>query len=477
MQRRKKLTILAIVLALTLVCILALLAVEQKMEKIKENGEPILEIPTDTVTALSWKTEDSSFSFHKEDDTWHYEGDDQFPVSTVSIENLLSPFESLSAAFTIEEVEDYEQYGLKTPVCTISVEAGEESYEIKLGAFSKLDDQRYVDIGDGNVYLTFHDPMMEFDTELKYLIQNDPAPYFNSADTVTLSGETSYKILREPENGHSHREADKYFAEVKDGLAPLSTSKVNNFLNDLTLLGLSNYVTYTASQEDLSQWGLDHPELTIQVDYTPEEEDAEQETFLFHVSRDPEALQKSLEAEDPESVTVPAYGRVGDSEIIYELNQSDWQRISKCSYNDLRHREILPAETEDITTLTFRLEGISHVFTGVPGETEDDPMTFTYRDQETDIASLLSTLDALTAEDFTEEAPTGKLELSVILTLRDGDAVTVDLFRRSGTECLAAVDGKPVATVLRSQVVDLTEALNAIILEPVEENTEEAKAS
>ena len=126
--------------------------VEEHKEKIKNSDEIILQISPDTVKSLSWEYESNTLSFHK-DDKWIYDGDEEFPVDQKKIEELLKVFKEFGAAFIIEDVEDYGQYGLKDPTCTISLATDEESYEIKLGDFSKMDSQRYVSIGDGNVYL------------------------------------------------------------------------------------------------------------------------------------------------------------------------------------------------------------------------------------------------------------------------------------------------------------------------------------
>lgn len=40
----------------------------------------------------------------------------------------------------------------------------------------------------------------------------------------------------------------------------------------------------------------------------------------------------------------------------------------------------------------------------------------------------------------------------------------ISLYRYDGSSCLAVVDGVPTALVERSQVVDLIEAVNAIVL-------------
>ena len=42
--------------------------------------------------------------------------------------------------------------------------------------------------------------------------------------------------------------------------------------------------------------------------------------------------------------------------------------------------------------------------------------------------------------------------------------VIISLYRYNGSSCLAAIDGKSVAYVLRSEVVELMEAVRAIVL-------------
>ena len=119
MQRYKRILILLGVLVVALAVTFGVSRYQEAQEKIAASDEIILEIPTEDVTALSWVTDDASFSFHR-DGTWSYDDDKAFPVSEEKMEELLSPFASLGAAFIIEDVEDFDQYGLEEPTCTIT---------------------------------------------------------------------------------------------------------------------------------------------------------------------------------------------------------------------------------------------------------------------------------------------------------------------------------------------------------------------
>ncbi|MCI8819191.1 MAG: DUF4340 domain-containing protein [Oscillibacter sp.] len=71
----------------------------------------ILEIPPGSVEALSWEYEGETLSFHK-GGGWLYDEDEHFPVSKEAMSEMLEQFEAFGAAFIIENVEDFGQYGL-----------------------------------------------------------------------------------------------------------------------------------------------------------------------------------------------------------------------------------------------------------------------------------------------------------------------------------------------------------------------------
>ena len=148
MYRSKRLLILLAILAAACAAAFIALGWEQRQEQIKTSGEVVLEIPGDSVQSLAWTSGEETLSFHR-DGTWVYDGDEAFPVDDQAMEALLEPFAAFSAAFVIEGVEDYGQYGLDDPVCAITIGTEAQTYEILLGDYSAMDDQRYVSFGDG----------------------------------------------------------------------------------------------------------------------------------------------------------------------------------------------------------------------------------------------------------------------------------------------------------------------------------------
>ena len=470
-MRKKQITRCVLLAVFAAVSITAVLVSrhEEKVEQIKNSGKTILSIPTDTVTALSWTNEDGMFSFTK-GDTWTYDGDSAFPVDEGKINDLLAQFEDFAAAFAIDDVEDYAQYGLTEPICTISITAGEETYTVQLGDFSKMDEQRYVSIGDGKAYLVSHDPLDEFGAVLRDMILDDTIPAFDTAEKIAFTGTENYTISYD-EDGTSICADDVYFADGQ----PLDTDNVNAWLTALTGLDLTDYVSYNVTNEELQTFGLDEPALTITLDYSSSDEDGTETdagTLVLHLSQNPEELAaygEALANEEDDLPDVTCYARVGESQIVYQITQSEFDALTAVSYDTLRHQKLFTADFDTVTSIDVTLEGETYTFTYTPPENEDDEDaegTWSYNGEEFDVFNFSYALRALSASSFTDEKPTGQEETSLTLHLDNEDfpAFTLTLYRCDGETCIAEVDGEPVAFVSRSQTVDLVEEVRALTL-------------
>jgi len=457
MERNKRLWILLAVCAAVFIGAFAVSHVQAHVESIRASGETVLTVSPETVTALSWKTEKGSFSFRREE-KWIYGGDESFPVSGDAIEERLKPFENLAAAFIIDEPESLADYGLKNPECTVTLQTEEKTWEIRLGATSAIDQQRYFSIGDGKVYLASEDMRDKYGETLSDLIAHDTVPALENVTGIRVSGKEDFTVTRR-EDGESLREADVYYGE-KDGVeSPMDTALVESFLNDIRYLSLEDYVTYNASDAELTSCGLDSPAITAEITFSPEE--GQTETFTVSVSPDPAA-----KADDEEAAY---YARVGQSGILYKISSSYGLRLTETGFDKLRHQEVFPADFDSITRLDITLDGSDYILTCLTedGETETDAdgnRVFRFQGEEADTAALESALNALTAESFVSETPDGKEELRFTATLTSGQSVTLTLYRRDGETCLAAIDGSPLALVPRSSAVALIEAIYGIVL-------------
>lgn len=479
MKRYKRLGILLGVLVLVCSVTFGVSRYEQRKEEIKNSDEVILELAAEDVTALSWEYGETKLAFHK-NEGWKYDDDEAFPVSEAKMDELLGLFESFGVSFIIENVEDYVQYGLDKPTCSIHIETEEETYEIELGDYSTMDERRYVSIGDGNVYLVSADPMDTYEIELKDMILHDETPDIDQADEITFAGKENYGITYQEESDAAYNEDDVYFVNSsEDGYLPLDTDTVESYLSAIGSLGLTNYVSYNASEEELEAYGLDDPELTVTIQYmapiealeadssTGEETEEESKTFELHVSRSAEEKAKA-EEESPEEETVsdeavPAYVQIGDSQIVYEITETEYESLMAVAYDELRHQKIFWADFDKVIQVEISLEGKNYTLTS---REEEDTTKWFYGEDAVTIDGFQTALASLTATEFKEAEINDKEEISLTLYLYDEnyETVQIGLYRQDGESCMAVIDGKPTALVARSEVVDLVEAVNAIVL-------------
>ena len=472
MNRSKKIYALLGVLILVCAATFAVKRIEEHKEKIRNSDEIILELPGDSVRSLSWEYGETALAFHKSE-RWLYDEDEAFPVSEKQVGELLEQFESFGVSFTIEDVEDYSQYGLDDPICTIRLTTDQQSYEIKLGDYSKMDSKRYVSIGDGSVYLVQNDPLEHFDVELRDMIDNDETPSFDKVTGIQFKGDENYTIAYEEDSTSTYSADDVYFARQSGQSQPLDTSSVDSYLQTISYLSLTDYISYNATEEELLTYGLDTPDLTVMVDYIAEDGDGSegQDTFVLHISRDPEEKKAEQEAvengdEDSTNETVTAYARVGDSQIIYKISSSSYKNLMAASYDDLRHREVFWGDFADVRQIDISLEGAKYI---IDSEKEGDERTYIYQGEELEIDDLkkaLESLSALSANSFTDERPTQReeIQLTVYLDNENYPQISISLYRYDGTDCLAVVNGQPVSFVERTAVVDLIEAVHMIVL-------------
>jgi hypothetical protein len=471
MSRSKKIYVLLGVFAIISLITVIVSRTEQKKEEIQNSDETILAIAADDVTTLSWEVDDSSYAFHK-DGSWLYDEDEAFPVSESKIASLLSMFEDFGVSFIIENVEDFGQYGLDDPVGTINIATADQEITLTLGDFSTMDSERYVSIGDGNVYLVSTDPYDSFNVELSSLIDNDEIPNITAATEIVYSGAESGDVVYD-ENLDSDCTSDVYYLEQDSAKLPLDTDNVSSYLSKLYYMSLSDYATYNASADDLVSYGLSDPELTLVISYKDDDE-VEQSVQLTLGRTDEQKSAADSESEeeteatydtDTDTSSVGGYLRVGQSQIVYELSSTNYENLLSISYDSLRHKDVFVADFSSVEKMVITLDGGEYT---ILASGDADNRTYTYEGSEIDITDIKSALTALSADSFTTEAASGEEEISLTLYVtKDDDSesiITITLYREDGSECVAEVNGEPVSLVARSSAMDLVEAVYAVVL-------------
>lgn len=437
MKRQRKLLTMFVVLLVTCIAAYAAISYEEHKEQIKTTGEIFIDFESESFTSLSWEYDNQEFSFTK-DEKWVYDFDENFPVDEEKLLRCVQLFDELGSSFVIENPEDLSVYGLDDPICTIQWNANETDYKMTVGNYSNMDEERYVSIGDGHVYLITKDPVDYFDKELDDFLKHDELPSLKTVNKITLTGDVEGIITNDENNEMKYREEDNYILNIDNQYYCVDSEKAELYIREIGYLSLSNYVTYDATDEDLEKYGLNDPLLKIEVIYD------EEETLVVSIGSD--SNDKKV-------------FRLNDSQMIYQLSDSDYEDLCGIQYNDLRHDEVMIPDFEDVVQIDISLEDSSYTFV-------KDGSKTTYLGKEIELDDFQNALEILSANEFTDEVTDTKEEVKITLTLDHDvfESFHIQLIRYDGQECIAVVNGKPVSKVERSLVVELIEAIQDIVL-------------
>ena len=461
MKRKRNLIVLLAVFAVVCSSIVAVKAVEKHVEQIQTVDEIVIAINSEDVSEIKWTNEGTEVHFTKEDDTWHSADDVDFPVSTEAIEDLLSNFEEVHASFVIEDVEDYSQYGLSDPEHTLTITTSDGDTTITTGTFSKMDEKRYVCINGGNVYLVETDIAENLSTQRDDYLANVNIPYYYQIKEIEISGDTNLSLVFDDEHTHSYTSDYTYFLKDGEEYKPLSAAKVSSLTSKITNTDFTDYVSYKASEDDISEYGFDSPDLTIHIngdlnsDLTEEStgEDSEEAHDLSFVKKDDETV----------------YLHIDDSPIVYNFDPEEYAALAEANYNSLRPTEVVSVNSSELTSITGKVDGTSY---NIDVTTDDDGViVYKIGEEEIEADALITALNNLDIVEFTEDVEYDTLEFSFDISFNNG-AVSAQFYRVDGDLCYVIVNDKEVGTLNRDSLMNLKEEFTKVILNLGKEETE-----
>ncbi len=129
---------------------------EEQADKPAEEDTSISlnDLSSEDVSRISYDYSGETYSFVKEDDTWYAESDRELSITQNRITSMASYLAPLEAESAIENVTDYEQYGLDNPERTIEFETADESFTVLIGDYNSMEGVYYIMLeGDETVYL------------------------------------------------------------------------------------------------------------------------------------------------------------------------------------------------------------------------------------------------------------------------------------------------------------------------------------
>lgn len=475
MTRGKKLVLLlGVLLVLMTVTVLVMeFAPDENAEE--EAAVTVFTLDMDQVTGLSWTYEGEEVSLERDaENNWTYPADDAFPLDQSYPDAMVQALSEIQADRIIEEPEDLSEYGLADPVCSITVQA-DETRQLAIGDETSLGGQRYLSLGDGNVYLVDASLLDDFALGLYDIVAKETIPSMTDVSSFQIqSGSTTLTIDYTEEEGLAYSDQYHWFWNQDGTLTALDTSLTSTLLETITSLSWNSCVAYQATQDQLSQWGLDDPSVIVTVSYVESSQVETNETDedgqpIYETKETPKTF--TLELGDYDGDT--CYARLAGSTMVYQVDGSVRDTLAAAKGNDLLPQDVLLMDWTEVTGVDITLDGTTYSLNKtVQEETDEDgntTETYLYQldGQTVDIADALDSIQDLEVVGSDAEAQGSKEEISFTFH-RDTDyypTVTLTFYAYDSSSCLESLNGESRLLVDRDGVLDLIETLRGLLTE------------
>lgn len=474
MTRGKKLVLLLLVLAILMVAtILVMELVPDDQTSEEETAYTIFTLDMDQVTGLSWTYDGEEVTLARdEENNWTYPADGAFPLDQSYPDAMVQTLSEIQAYRTIENPEDLSSYGLEDPLCAITVEA-DQTWQLALGDETSLGGQRYLSLGDGKVYLVDADLLDDFALGLYDIVEQETIPSMTEVTNVQIqAGDSTLTLDYLEESGLAYSDQYVWFWNQDGEETALDTSLTESLVQTVTDLSWNRCVAYQATEEQLSQWGLDAPAVTVTVSYV---ESSQVETNQTDENGDPvyetQETAKTFTLELGDYDGDACYARLAGSSMVYQVDGTVRDTLAAAKGSDLLPQDVLLIDWSEVTGVDITLNGTTYSLEKVVQEETDEDgnttQTYSYQldGQTVDIADALDSIADLSVVGSDAGAQGGEEEIAFTFH-RDTETyptVTLSFCSYDSSSCLENLNGEKRLLVDRSELTELIETLQDLL--------------
>ena len=94
---------------------------KEKEEQTEEKEITAFEINAEDIAQVSIENNGVLYTFVKEEETWKYTEDENFPLNQAVVSNLVSGITAVNAQRELKDIENPEDYGLSEPKLKVTV--------------------------------------------------------------------------------------------------------------------------------------------------------------------------------------------------------------------------------------------------------------------------------------------------------------------------------------------------------------------
>lgn len=338
---------------------------EAETEETKDSSLPV-SVTDDEIAKVTVKNGDVTMSYTKNDDTWTYEEDSDFPLDESAVDTKMSKLTSLTVDRVLESPEDLSEYGLDEPKQEVTVlKTDGTAFTLYIGNQNSSNNDFYVKVDDGtDVYTMPASSVNVFDMQPYDVAKADTFPTLESTNirNIKVEKEDGTVEFSSDENGTSWTVKDQDGNEEEAG-----TTAASDLTTAVSSLSYKDFVDYKG--DDLAQYGLDKPAETVTVVSEETEAATESETAEETVS-EAEAVSGTETAESEngsEETTTEAVSETATEAV------SEEEMTEAATGTETATEAVTEAETEpESETETEEPKTIEVTTTLLIGNTNDD---------------------------------------------------------------------------------------------------------
>lgn len=464
----------------------------------------------DDISEAVFKSGENEYIFTKSDDTWKYNGDENFPLDQSAFEEIISKFEKIAADRVLEEPDNISEYGLDNPTVTVSLKDKDEKEQtLQFGDTNSVTSSSYMTVNKDNekVYMVSSAIVTSLQFNINDLAEKEKFPSITDITGVTMerNGQT-FSVLKDGSSSTGWT-VTGWDGTKKDA----GSSQVSEFTNPITSLSWSNFISQNT--DDLSQYGLDNPTI-ITIDYQVTEtktaddtkEDsadaADDSNTTNDNSKDTE--DESGTTEDAEKkVTVDKqevllignktednsyYAKLQSQSGIYTLSGSTVENLLNAEVNQLLGTYVSDYIFADLDKVTIEKDGDTYEFTKKTEEKqvesdsdkENTEDTDTEKEKTTTVTTYYMNGKEIELSDFSEfysliSGMECQERLDTVPDMENPPEMTVHFYKENGVDVTVEYyaydssfylvkDSKGNASLVnKMKVKELTEAFDAFL--------------
>lgn len=475
MKRTKKLLVLTVVLIVLMAGAYGArqLNPEFREESTEEQGEALLDLAAEKITALSLNYS-GEIRFEKTDKGWQYTADSAFPVDESRIGAMLTALEELKITKTIEDAGELSSYGLEDPVCSVSITA-DGSTQLLIGNETDMGGERYLSLGDGKIYLADADILDSFRYGLMELVKKEVLPAMSDVERFAVtSGDKRYEIDYREDSGLAYSDEYVWFLNEGGEYRALDTVAASSFVAQVTGLTWGSCISYNADEEALAAYGLDEPQLTVQVDYIETVQvDAGMSDSEGNAIYDSQEEHKQFTLEIGDYAGDQCYARIAGSHMVYLIDAGLCDDLLYATYEKLQPDEVLALDFDEVTGLDVELDNERYTFKHSSKDKTDengDSQTvkvWTLNGREVELQGVLEEISSLTPTDKgVAKTPQRSAEIRFVFHQSRESFQEVELifYQYDSENCLVSLNGETGLMVKREAVQEIIESLRNQVL-------------